>query len=82
MRLIDRFPARIYVRNDQDSEGLLVVGDDRDPLTRLDVADGQHVAIYERKVVTVYRAEPRLDPLTRHPTTPKRRAKRPGRTAK
>jgi hypothetical protein len=59
-----RFPTRLYIRNDQDSGGLLVVGQDDDVRT-LDVDDGQQVASYELVTVNTYRTEPRLDPVRR-----------------
>jgi len=62
MKTSERFPSRIYVRNDLDSHGLLVVGCD-DDLAHLDADDGQSVAIYERAEVRIYRTMPRLDPV-------------------
>ena len=58
----DNFPPVIYVCNDQDSGGLLVVGVNND-LAFLDASNGQQVAIYERREVRIYRTHPQLDPL-------------------
>jgi len=62
MKTSERFPPRLYIRNDLESGGCLVVGDG-DDLTHLDAEDGQPVAIYERREIRIYRTAPRLDPL-------------------